>query len=98
MDEVQVVGGQFRRTMLDGDDPAITKSLVGTVLVEVMPAFLLVIEEVSILSGKYPLDLFIPACFNGGELSMLELSVFMSTLLFGRVKGCCFLVVLNFLI
>ena len=52
-DELQVVGSEVRSTFENGNDAAFTKAFVGTIFIEIEPAFLLVVEEVEVLFGKF---------------------------------------------
>ena len=58
-DEFKIVGSHVRSTFEDGNNSTITKAFVWTIFIEVEPTFLLVIEKVEVLLGKYLFDLFL---------------------------------------
>ena len=51
-----MVAGQLRSPFEDGNDATIAKAFACTIIIEVEPTFLFVIEEVEVLLGKLLLD------------------------------------------
>ena len=74
-DKLQIVRSQIRSPLDDGDDPTVANAFVYAIFVEVKTTFLLVIEEVEILLGKFLHDyhLVLPAA-QAADLSMPKLS------------------------
>ena len=58
-DKFKIVGSHVRSTFEDGNNSTITKAFVWSIFIEVEPTFLLVIEKVEVLLGKYLFDLFL---------------------------------------
>ena len=58
-DELQITGSQLRSTFKYGNDASFSKSLLGAILIELEPAFLLAEEEVEVLLGAFLFDLFL---------------------------------------
>ena len=56
LDELQIAPCQIRSTFKDGNDATITKPFGCVIFVEVQSTFLLVIEEVEVLFGKFLLE------------------------------------------
>ena len=55
-DELQIARCQIRSAFKNGNNATIAKAFVCTIFIEVEPAFLLVIEEVEVLLGKFLFD------------------------------------------
>ena len=58
-DELQITCSQIRSTFKDGNNATIAKAFICPILIEVEPAFLLVVEEVKVLLGKDLFDFFL---------------------------------------
>ena len=56
LNEFKIFGSQLWGAFKDGNDAAITKAFVCPIFVEVEPTFLLVIEKVEVLLGKFLVD------------------------------------------
>ena len=66
--ELQMSSAQIRSAFKDGNDATIAKAFVGSIFVEIETAFLLIVEEVEVLLGKFLLDcLFVIASSKGGR-------------------------------
>ena len=67
-DEHQIAGSQIRTAFEDGNDSTFAKAFFSSIFVEVEAPFLLVIEEVEVLLGKFLLDcFFVFASSKGGR-------------------------------
>ena len=65
----------MRSAFKNSNNATIAKAFVCTIFIEVEPAFLLVIEEVKVLLGKFLFDNLLIFQQRSGALSMSKLSV-----------------------